>query len=144
MIRRPPRSTLFPYTTLFRSAEQRHRKQEQLILTDSFTLGPVAVAQELLDQVLQLPEAPLADLQLLEQTRHHLLQGGRIFRQVVAINLHRAAWLGPAPPVPVPPPDSPTRSSAPAAACSWPPSGASPPLVRAAGNACCSCRARCS
>src|SRR3712207_8176409 len=26
MIRRPPRSTLFPYTTLFRSAEQ-HREQ---------------------------------------------------------------------------------------------------------------------
>src|SRR2546422_8608930 len=25
MIRRPPRSTLFPYTTLFRSAQQRHR-----------------------------------------------------------------------------------------------------------------------
>src|SRR5438477_5511869 len=25
MIRRPPRSTLFPYTTLFRSAEQRRR-----------------------------------------------------------------------------------------------------------------------
>src|SRR3712207_7375692 len=24
MIRRPPRSTLFPYTTLFRSAERRH------------------------------------------------------------------------------------------------------------------------
>src|SRR5256885_10561280 len=24
MIRRPPRSTLFPYTTLFRSGEQRH------------------------------------------------------------------------------------------------------------------------
>src|SRR6516165_11789227 len=24
MIRRPPRSTLFPYTTLFRSAQQRH------------------------------------------------------------------------------------------------------------------------
>src|SRR3712207_7354485 len=24
MIRRPPRSTLFPYTTLFRSARQRH------------------------------------------------------------------------------------------------------------------------
>src|SRR5256885_9413099 len=26
MIRRPPRSTLFPYTTLFRSSEQGHRK----------------------------------------------------------------------------------------------------------------------
>src|SRR3712207_8496516 len=25
MIRRPPRSTLFPYTTLFRSAQARHR-----------------------------------------------------------------------------------------------------------------------
>src|SRR2546430_8937071 len=25
MIRRPPRSTLFPYTTLFRSGRQRHR-----------------------------------------------------------------------------------------------------------------------
>src|SRR3712207_8047712 len=25
MIRRPPRSTLFPYTTLFRSAHRRHR-----------------------------------------------------------------------------------------------------------------------
>src|SRR2546426_12801317 len=27
MIRRPPRSTLFPYTTLFRSADQAHRAQ---------------------------------------------------------------------------------------------------------------------
>src|SRR2546422_6124985 len=26
MIRRPPRSTLFPYTTLFRSRRQRHRQ----------------------------------------------------------------------------------------------------------------------
>src|SRR2546429_8088772 len=26
MIRRPPRSTLFPYTTLFRSPEDRHRR----------------------------------------------------------------------------------------------------------------------
>src|SRR5256885_10557391 len=29
MIRRPPRSTLFPYTTLFRSAAQPHRKPAQ-------------------------------------------------------------------------------------------------------------------
>src|SRR2546429_9888190 len=27
MIRRPPRSTLFPYTTLFRSRARRHRRQ---------------------------------------------------------------------------------------------------------------------
>src|SRR2546426_9355869 len=29
MIRRPPRSTLFPYTTLFRSMEQQHHWNEQ-------------------------------------------------------------------------------------------------------------------
>src|SRR5437764_10439713 len=28
MLRRPPRSTLFPYTTLFRSREQGHRDQD--------------------------------------------------------------------------------------------------------------------
>src|SRR3712207_7540669 len=28
MIRRPPRSTLFPYTTLFRSQQQHHRKED--------------------------------------------------------------------------------------------------------------------
>src|SRR2546427_8727256 len=31
MIRRPPRSTLFPYTTLFRSHEARTRAQAQLL-----------------------------------------------------------------------------------------------------------------
>src|SRR3712207_8041921 len=29
MIRRPPRSTLFPYTTLFRSADESHGDREQ-------------------------------------------------------------------------------------------------------------------
>src|SRR3712207_7241470 len=29
MIRRPPRSTLFPYTTLFRSAQQRDEREPQ-------------------------------------------------------------------------------------------------------------------
>src|SRR3712207_8169343 len=37
MIRRPPRSTLFPYTTLFRSAEARTaRAMEELVGRDSF------------------------------------------------------------------------------------------------------------
>src|SRR3712207_8275758 len=34
MIRRPPRSTLFPYTTLFRSRERRARDGEQEPLQD--------------------------------------------------------------------------------------------------------------
>src|SRR5688572_33007482 len=33
MIRRPPRSTLFPYTTLFRSCEGRHLRRLGLSLT---------------------------------------------------------------------------------------------------------------
>src|SRR5262245_64933548 len=31
MIRRPPRSTLFPYTTLFRSLERRRRQRPELL-----------------------------------------------------------------------------------------------------------------
>src|SRR3712207_7384701 len=34
MIRRPPRSTLFPYTTLFRSGRDQRRLQERLHRTD--------------------------------------------------------------------------------------------------------------
>ena len=35
MIRRPPRSTLFPYTTLFRSVEREKRKDQMLSLQKS-------------------------------------------------------------------------------------------------------------
>src|SRR2546430_12065037 len=35
MIRRPPRSTLFPYTTLFRSSDRGFRKRSQRSLTQS-------------------------------------------------------------------------------------------------------------
>src|SRR5256885_9583232 len=36
MIRRPPRSTLFPYTTLFRSAAVRHISRSRLLLRRCF------------------------------------------------------------------------------------------------------------
>src|SRR2546430_11647888 len=42
MIRRPPRSTLFPYTTLFRSAEE--AKPHTIILPKPVTGLPVKVA----------------------------------------------------------------------------------------------------
>src|SRR2546426_9070406 len=35
MIRRPPRSTLFPYTTLFRSVLQLHPGQKHVLVVDS-------------------------------------------------------------------------------------------------------------
>src|SRR3712207_8693211 len=68
MIRRPPRSTLFPYTTLFRSAEERGwtvlvdqtdglRERELLVaggvrhhLIDGLILSPVAVGAADLDR----------------------------------------------------------------------------------------------
>src|SRR3712207_7286403 len=49
MIRRPPRSTLFPYTTLFRSNDEQRRVAEAYVkqLTDAraFT-GPIATTIE--------------------------------------------------------------------------------------------------
>src|SRR3712207_8506663 len=47
MIRRPPRSTLFPYTTLFRSAEDRLRQvqSEQATLEQQTGLADERIAQ---------------------------------------------------------------------------------------------------
>src|ERR1017187_5356097 len=39
MIRRPPRSTLFPYTTLFRSVEQRNRTKTAVGRGEKFLSG---------------------------------------------------------------------------------------------------------
>src|SRR3712207_7853798 len=44
MIRRPPRSTLFPYTTLFRSADQHvrfHQGAHALLQKEGIALGPL-------------------------------------------------------------------------------------------------------
>src|SRR5258708_23720551 len=41
MIRRPPRSTLFPYTTLFRSANTVQGQQTYAIPTDCYTIRSI-------------------------------------------------------------------------------------------------------
>src|SRR5260221_13506221 len=41
MIRRPPRSTLFPYTTLFRSLEVRNEAIAALAMTDLRSIGRI-------------------------------------------------------------------------------------------------------
>src|SRR3989442_3133677 len=47
MIRRPPRSTLFPYTTLFRSTVEVDAKRQHLsVLVDGQVAGHVVVARE--------------------------------------------------------------------------------------------------
>src|SRR3712207_7280207 len=55
MIRRPPRSTLFPYTTLFRSARRRTRRRLRRLLPD----GDVAAA--VARERLAAPPAPALD-----------------------------------------------------------------------------------
>src|SRR3712207_7065291 len=44
MIRRPPRSTLFPYTTLFRSAVDRRLRGPHRLVEAHLALGPDRVA----------------------------------------------------------------------------------------------------
>src|SRR3712207_8404556 len=51
MIRRPPRSTLFPYTTLFRSDGRRGRRHLGALGQRVGLLAPVAVAAEDLELV---------------------------------------------------------------------------------------------
>src|SRR5205823_11249561 len=46
MIRRPPRSTLFPYTTLFRSGGRQGRDRGGRRLVSPQLLGPVAARSE--------------------------------------------------------------------------------------------------
>src|SRR2546430_13354143 len=41
MIRRPPRSTLFPYTTLFRSAERKEIGRTHHLEEAAFTIGAI-------------------------------------------------------------------------------------------------------
>src|SRR5437667_2831421 len=44
MIRRPPRSTLFPYTTLFRSGVwERAREKRQPLIASATGIGPAAI-----------------------------------------------------------------------------------------------------
>src|SRR3712207_8156369 len=57
MIRRPPRSTLFPYTTLFRSAGEPHpaeRRKEQLRVVFARALDELATA-DAQEQTLHVP-----------------------------------------------------------------------------------------
>src|SRR5687767_15491477 len=70
MIRRPPRSTLFPYTTLFRSevAERRPLRPDDLAEVDDLLLDVGDVAHDL-GRVLALEDLLLDALELVAHLR---------------------------------------------------------------------------
>src|SRR2546423_2863867 len=94
MIRRPPRSTLFPYTTLFRSEDQR----------DDQRAGPAPLARERLDDDPRQAderrsEEHTSELQslaylvcrlLLEKKKNHSVPGGLVYQSTVHAGEHRA------------------------------------------------------
>lgn len=72
----------------FASLDQFGGEQEQLVLVHALALVPVAPAQQLLQPMLHLLQAPVLGIQLGKQTDHQLLQSRYVLRQIVGIDLH--------------------------------------------------------
>src|SRR5256885_9670689 len=73
MIRRPPRSTLFPYTTLFRS-DLGEILRRQLLAAKRADEGLDAVEVFQFDLILQIGMNPLAAFRFAAEGLHHPLQ----------------------------------------------------------------------
>src|SRR5256885_12286652 len=61
MIRRPPRSTLFPYTTLFRSDLRRPSLHKLLNVSNAVGLTNYLLRQNTIEQVIQTTSIPTLD-----------------------------------------------------------------------------------
>src|SRR4051812_49796542 len=59
MIRRPPRSTLFPYTTLFRSILKQNAKREMRLRLGKVTVADVLAAQPVTTNLLKFMRASI-------------------------------------------------------------------------------------
>src|SRR3712207_8035468 len=66
MIRRPPRSTLFPYTTLFRSSDEVELDEVEDLLPDALRL-----AQDTGDTGAQAKTLELAEQEILDRSEEH-------------------------------------------------------------------------
>src|SRR3712207_8494484 len=67
MIRRPPRSTLFPYTTLFRSKDGRFTALETELVFDGgcYPSAPVGLATMIMGSVYRIPNYDLKGQEVL-------------------------------------------------------------------------------
>src|SRR3712207_4969130 len=98
MIRRPPRSTLFPYTTLFRSQRQRvwlamalAQDTPILLLDEPTTFLDIAHQHEVLDLCADLHEAGRTLVAVL----HDLNQAARYATHLIAMKDGRIVAQGP-------------------------------------------------
>src|SRR2546430_11679818 len=116
MIRRPPRSTLFPYTTLFRSRFDSHRDvdvrlEQRLAIVLRFDFGDFrgALLQELRDAIQQLAAlarrqlAPLLRVEAGARRPHggvdlRLARLGNLGERLLGRRIGEAVWPGRAPP----------------------------------------------
>src|SRR5258708_31438020 len=91
MIRRPPRSTLFPYTTLFRSAWQRKQRSEQVLAQRGFT--PAASLPPLISEPeLRRSEEHTSELQSPDHLVCRLLLEKKKYKGPLAIAHDRSAY----------------------------------------------------
>src|SRR2546423_9006134 len=118
MIRRPPRSTLFPYTTLFRSVlvGHRHLAHEGVEVRIAVEVPPVATRPGVL--WLGRPPVPAPPLALLPPDARALVDPAR--RQGAAAR-RRGPSRGPGRPPPPPPVGGPNGRATPPAPRSSPP-----------------------
>src|SRR2546427_2735056 len=77
MIRRPPRSTLFPYTTLFRSISDDTSESAHAAPARSLTPVPEQIAQRLLERDARLPAQRGQPAAITDQHRHVRGPGAR-------------------------------------------------------------------
>src|SRR5256885_9695053 len=94
MIRRPPRSTLFPYTTLFRSEAQTSRAQLEHALAALLGLPPAAFSLEAGAELPPPPEVPaMLSSQLLEQRPDIAAAERRVAAANAQVGVARAAFF---------------------------------------------------
>src|SRR2546427_4143879 len=95
MIRRPPRSTLFPYTTLFRSARGAPADEGQLV-ADLHEGGPDVVEELDLHHRLETADGhPDRASRSEEHTSELQSQSNLVCRLLLEKKKHRNCWEGP-------------------------------------------------